>query len=85
MTFRISDESKSALDELAKRSGRKPAAVVTAAVDAFLAAEAEKSEALERAIAQAEAGETVPWDDVRAYLLSRDTDTPLPMPKPQTR
>lgn len=70
LSVRVSPEKAAALEELAESTDRSKQWLLERAVDAFLLTQAWQIEAIEEGIAAAEAGEKVPHDQVREWLLT---------------
>ena len=70
VAVRLSREKAAAIERLAASTDRSKQWLLERAVDAFLLTQAWQIEAIEEGIAAAEAGETVPHDQVREWLLT---------------
>ena len=82
ITFRLSSERKSQLDNAATALERKPAWIVAKAVEAYLDQRETKLEAIRAALVEAEAGVFVSSDAVHEWLCALDDDPDTPFPEP---
>ena len=67
----MSEEKIEQVDRLAKALGRSRAWIINEATDSYLASESWFIEQVEEGLAEAEAGETNPQDEVMAGLRER--------------
>ena len=71
ISLRMSEEKIQQVDSLAKTLGRSRAWVINQAMDRYLAYESWFITQVEQGLAEAEAGKTVPHDEVMAGLRER--------------
>jgi predicted transcriptional regulator len=83
MTVRLNKEVEAKLARLAARTGYKKSRLAAAAITAYVDADAAESEALERAVAEADAGGPFyDHDEVMRYLEARARGERPPRPDP---
>ena len=75
ISVRMSEEKIRQVDRLARALGRSRAWVINEAMDRYLAYERWVIEQVEQVLAEAEAGETVPHDEVMAGVRERIAKT----------
>jgi len=71
ISLRMSEEKIERVDRLAKALGRSRAWIINEATDRYLAYESWFIEQVEQGLAEAEAGKTIPHDEVMAGLRKR--------------
>ena len=81
LTARIPLPLAEQVDQLAKRRGRSRAAIVEAALAAFVELEEERHRLTLEGLADVAAGRVVDHEAVQAWADSLDSDNPLPIPK----
>ena len=80
LTVRVDARAKKRLEKLAKRTGRSRSLVAAEAINEYLDVNEWQVAGIKRAIAQAERGELIPHDQVRAWVESWNGDRERPMP-----
>lgn len=86
-TLRLSDELKARIAAAAQRAGSTPHGFMLDAI-AEKTAEAERKAGFDaladaRYAALLKSGETIPWDEMREYLLQRSTGNTVTRPQPK--
>ncbi|WP_371397112.1 ribbon-helix-helix domain-containing protein [Fretibacter rubidus] len=79
-SFRMSPETKKALEDAAESMDRTPAYLAGKAVEAFLSAREEKRLAIEAAIAEADKGLMISRDSMHAWIKTLGTPDETPHP-----
>lgn len=85
LTLRVSDETKSRLQAMAKRQDRSVAYVAEQAISDRLTIEEAQIRGIEEAIAEADRGALIDHSDIRTWVQSLDGDNPLPRPRRQSQ
>lgn len=81
LTFRVDDQIKSELEALAEATQRSKSFLASEALKDYLAREAWQVAHTMEGIKQAQAGQTVPDEEVDAWMSSLGTTSELPRPK----
>ncbi len=81
VSFRVSAEKVAALDALAASERRNRTYLLNEAIDLYLAVQEQRDRETLEAIAECDAGLTVPHEQVVAWVESLGTDNPLPIPR----
>ncbi|MCP4320223.1 MAG: ribbon-helix-helix protein, CopG family [Hyphomicrobiales bacterium] len=84
LTFRVDASLKEELAKIAKREDRTTSYIAEQAIKDRVAIEQAQIKGIEQAIEQADRGELIPHDEVKAWVESWGTYNELPMPKPKT-
>ena len=85
VTFHTSPAVKARLEKLARLTRRSRSYLTNEAVERYLQEEEAFILAVEEGLAQADAGLTVPQEDVAAWAESLGTHKPRPRPEPKAR
>ena len=80
LAFRVPPKKAAALEKLAQSTERPKAWLLEQALDEYLLEQAWQIEAIEKGIADVEAGRTIPHERVREWLLSWGTEDELDPP-----
>lgn len=86
-TIRLPAELKQRLSTVAEHLGSSSHALILDAIEERVSSEEERHEAYAiaetRFAAIAETGQTIPWDDMKAYLQNRAHGQAVPAPTPR--
>ena len=82
--LRVDEDVKTELQKIAKHHDRTPSYIAEQAIKDRIAFEQAQVRAIEEGLAQAERGELIPHAEVKAWVDSWGTDSPLPKPTPKT-
>ncbi len=85
LSFRTDEETKSRLDRLAGARRRDRSFLINEAIEQYLELSDWQEAQIRAGIEEADRGETVPHEEVAAWLRSLGTDNPLPVPEPRRR
>lgn len=85
LTFRVDEQIKDALESLAEATQRSKSFLASEALKDYLAREAWQVAHIKEGIRQADEGQTVPHEEVDAWMASLGTRNELPRPKPKRR
>jgi predicted transcriptional regulator len=81
-SLRMDDDLRAALENEARQENRTAAQFVTHAIRSMIDAKNTKRSAIEAALAQADKGDFVSQGAINDWMDSWDTDTELPVPRP---
>jgi predicted transcriptional regulator len=81
LTVRLGLAIRDRLEGLATTTKRSKSALAAEAIEEFVALKEWQIEGIKKAISSLDRGEGVPHEHVEAWVSSRDTDDPHPMPK----
>ncbi len=82
LTLRLDPDLKSELEREAKNLDRTPSFLAAKAIEAYLAAKAEKNEAIKAAMAKADEGAFISSNAMHEWMDSWGTDEESTAPKP---
>jgi len=80
-TVRVDANAKKRLEKLAKSTGRSRSFLAAEAINEYLDVNEWQVEGVKRAIGEADRGELIPHDQVRAWVDSWGGNNELPLPR----
>ncbi len=83
ISFRTENSTRDRLDRLAGAERRDRSFLINEAVEMMLDRSDWQEAQIRAGIEEADRGETVPHEEVAAWLRSLGTDNPLPVPEPR--
>jgi predicted transcriptional regulator len=83
LTFRVDEQIKEDLESLAEATQRSKSFLAAEALKDYLAREAWQVAHILEGMKEAQEGQTVPHEEVDAWMASLGTAKPLPRPRPK--
>lgn len=81
VSVRVAKETKHRLEKLAEQTGRSRAFLAAQAIHEYLELNEWQIEGIKKGIAELDAGKSIPYEKVKAWLESWGTPNEKPMPK----
>jgi predicted transcriptional regulator len=82
-TFTIDPEMSRRLKHLAEAMGREESTLATEAIERYLADEERVIARITAGLVAADAGQTIPHEEIDVWAAALGTDSELPLPKPR--
>lgn len=82
--LRIDEDVKDELSQIAEHENRSMSSIAEQAIKDRIEFEHAQVRAIQEGLAQAERGEVIPHEEVKAWVESWDTDNELPKPTSKT-